>query len=91
MKAHELARQLLDGPDHEVMMTYDYGDHVHTLAAKPIDAPKPAVVREWPYGRCFAVEEDVYGQTFDTIEEWQETTQPTCDDAPVTRRVAIVL
>ena len=73
MKAHELANLLLNGPDQEVVLTFDYGDHCRTTAARIVKSVKPTLVAPWPYGGegCLKVVEDENGETFESIEEWQ--------------------
>jgi hypothetical protein len=44
MTSHELARQLLDGPDLPVHMAYSYGDHWRTVVTPEITSVKEGVV-----------------------------------------------
>jgi len=43
--SHQLARELLDGPDLPVHMSYDYGDRQHTTVCPTIGHVEEARVR----------------------------------------------
>jgi hypothetical protein len=51
MTAHELAHQLLDGPDLPVHHTYNYGDHWKTQVAPKVNEVVEGTIRHSEYHR----------------------------------------
>lgn len=60
MTSHELARQLLAGPDRPVHHAYNYGDYWRTQVAPEVDMVTDGVVKHSEYHRMpKVVAEDV--------------------------------
>jgi hypothetical protein len=93
MTAHELAKQLLDGPDAEVALSYDYGNRQHTSCCETVTEAKATVIKPWPYAgegkACVVEDSDEGGSTYEDMEEWQSLNEG--EEPPEGARVAIVL
>jgi hypothetical protein len=93
MTAHELAKQLLDGPDIEVALSYAYGDRCRTTCCVTVNEANPTVIKPWAYagdGTAKVVEDrDDGGSTYETVEEWQDFNKD--EEPPEGMREAVVL
>ena len=91
MKAHELAALLLDGPDEEVHLSYDYGDRNRTTCCVNVTQTQSLVIKPWPYGgddKSHVIEDDDHPNGYEDMDEWEEWND---DEAPEGAHVAVVL